>query len=332
MDAVKFAFETTLVGLLALPWLALLLNFFLTRSQIRHLAETHVLSTLRDPTVMSIVIITAAYFMGSAILPIATQLLDDQDMPIRKISEIRADINELHLSWFDAKSSWSGSSTPLEAAATRFRLACNTEGVTAGTWWRPSDKVKTCWQSATDLFLMQQQLVLEEGAGRIDRISRLYEQVIVLRGAVLNTFLFASLSWFAYFSASTHHSLRALKAFVMRPSEARSSKRPVRSSGFELFHLFMGLALVSLLLFVSVEIGVPDIFSHTVTDPPIMESVLFVLALIGLWGLAKGVEGGAYPFVTLMFSLALMFLAFGAWQWTEVLYTENIIAAFFARG
>jgi hypothetical protein len=93
----------------------------------------------------------------------------------------------------------------------------------------------------------------------------------------------------------------------------------------------MLLGVFGLLMYVSIALGKPDVLHHEVTDPPIMESVLFVLGVIGLAAYLKGVEKGSHPLIGLFFSLALMFLAYGAWQWTEVLYTETVIASMFAQ-
>jgi hypothetical protein len=336
MDALKFAFETTIVGLLALPWLASMLTFFLSRSQITKLPEDKLLSMLFEPTALSIVVVTLAYFMGSAVLPVSTQLLDDQDMPIRKIREIRADLNDAHFAWFGVDSSLNASNTSLSKAVDQFSKECHepTPGssrLTSPKWWRPSQDVQTCWQRAKDLFLIQEQLVLREGTERTDRIGRLHEQVIVLRGAVLNFFIFVSLCWFAYFSPEPHESIRAAGAYMAMLFKSLVSIRAFRSHWLMLFKALMCLSLVGLLMFVSIRLGKPDVFHHDITDPPIMESVLFVLGLIGIWAFLKGVEKGSHPFIALLFSFALMLLAYGAWQWTEVLYTENVIAAFFAR-
>jgi hypothetical protein len=241
-------------------------------------------------------------------------------------------MNKKHLGWFDAKSTPKGPATPLSSAVTRFLDTCNPEDLTDGTGWRPTDDMLACWRSANDLFSLQQQLVLGVGAGQIDRVGRLYEQVIVLRGAVLNSFLFVSLSWFAYFSSTTPRSVRALTAFAMKSFGARPPHRPVWPSRLELLQFAMGFALAGALIFLAFKLGWSDITTHDVTDPPIMESVLLALGLIGLWGLVRGVEGGSYPVVTLILAFALMLLAFGAWQWTEVLYTDSVIAAFFAKG
>jgi hypothetical protein len=349
MEALKFAFETTIVGLLALPWLALTLTFFLSRSQIqitKPKQEDNLLSKLFEPTGLSIAVLTLAYFMGSAILPISTQLLDDQDMPIRKIREIRADLDDAHIGWFGAESSLNAGNTPLSYAVAQFRKFCQEptpvssqpeqalpleKRLISHKWWRSTDYQWKCWEKATDLFLIQQQLVLQERTEMSDRISRLYEQVIVLRGAVLNAFIFVSLSWFAYFSHEPHESIRAAGSHLVMLFGATISLRAFRSHWLPLFKALMLLGLVGLLMFVSITVGKPDVFGHDVRDPPIMESVLFVLGLIGIWAFFKGVEKGSHPLIVLLFSFALMLLAYGAWQWTEVLYTESVIAGFFAR-
>lgn len=335
MDAIKFAFETTIVGLLALPWLALLLMIFLPKSRVTRVQHDTLFSRLFEPAVLSIVIFTVAYFMGSAVLPVSTQLLDDPDMPIRKIREIRADLNDAHFSWF-LNSSLNRLNTTVSYAVREFTSQCHennggAQHITSPKWrlWRSSRDDQSCWQRANDLFLIQEQLVLQQGTDKTERISRLHEQVMVLRGAVLNVFIFTSLCWFAYFSPHRQESVHSGTAHVITLFKAVTSFRAFQSHRRVLFKAVMWLCFFSLLLYVSIALGKPDLLHHDITDPPIMESVLFVLAGIGVFALLNGVEKHSHLVVALLFGFGLMLLAYGAWQWTEVLYTEETIAAFF---
>jgi hypothetical protein len=84
------------------------------------------------------------------------------------------------------------------------------------------------------------------------------------------------------------------------------------------------------LLWVGYHFGKLDYHLHHADDPPIMESVLVVSGFTGLATLWKGVVVRSYLPV-LVFSALMTALAFGAWWWTEFLYSRDLIGAFAAR-
>ena len=93
----------------------------------------------------------------------------------------------------------------------------------------------------------------------------------------------------------------------------------------------LGTILVSGgLIFVAAYLGKIDLLHHDVTDPPIMECGLLFLGLTGLFTVWKGVTKRPYTFAALVFGLIFTALASGAWAWTEVLYSQNVMAAFFS--
>jgi len=309
MDAFKFAFETTIVGLLALPWLALLISIFLQPFHANKLGQDGLLSKILEPTPLSILTFALAYFLGSAVSPLATQLLDDQDLPTLKIREIRADLYLWYFDWLSADRSLKGPDAALSLAAAdllKYLPAPNREDTVRKSPPRS-------WAHADTLFLLQEQVVLREGTDKTERISRLHEQVIVLRGAVFNGFVFAVLCCFAWLARPRGEPLGTLLA------------------GPKIVFKTLGTILVSGgLIFVAVYLGKIDLLHHDVTDPPIMECGLLFLGLTGLFTIWKGVTKRPYTFAALVFGLIFTALASGAWAWTEVLYSQNVMAAYFS--
>src|SRR5947209_5898693 len=84
MEAFKFAFETVIIGLLALPWLAVLIDLarpgLLTNHSERGIGKflSYVPKEGRTP-IISVVAFAAAYLLGSAILPVSGEFLNDED-------------------------------------------------------------------------------------------------------------------------------------------------------------------------------------------------------------------------------------------------------------
>lgn len=308
MDAFKFAFETTIVGLLALPWLALMISILLPPFQVKKLEDDKLLSKILEPAALSILVLALAYFLGSAVSPVATQLLDDPDMPTTKIRQIRADLYLGFLDWFKADPSLNTSSTPISLAAVDL-LKCLPPPVEGAARRSPHK----CWESSENLFLLQESAVLKAGTDKTERISRLHEQVIVLRGAVFNGFVFVVLCCFACFSRQRGEPIRVMW-----------------SNPIMLLGTLLTIALAGVLISVAAFLGTLDLSKHDITDPPIMESVLLFLGAIGFFTLLQGVAKRPYIPVALVFGLIITALAYGAWAWTEVLYDTNVIGAFFS--
>ena len=179
MDAFKFAFETTIVGLLTLPWLAMLVLLFLPGAGQSMKTSSAPFAKLLEPAALGVTIVTLAYFMGSAVTPVATQLLDDPDMPMLKIRQIRASA----LGWWltDSSSLIPGSLLFVKMCQPFGSDICNKEKQNLRSLMDACDV--QCTQAANGQFLFQEQTILRDGTDKTERLSRLHEQVIVLRGA-----------------------------------------------------------------------------------------------------------------------------------------------------
>jgi len=82
MDVFKLAFETIVVGLLAFVWLGVA-TYLLSSDFLTDLLSRRVPAFAKDnQTLLSVAVLTVAYCLGSAILPIASQLLNDEHWPL----------------------------------------------------------------------------------------------------------------------------------------------------------------------------------------------------------------------------------------------------------
>lgn len=88
MDLFKLAFETTLVGILAFLWIGLA-AYLLFPDFVRRLKGK--LPAYENQTILGVATLTAAYCLGSAILPIANQLVNDEHWPLTE-SAIRCQV------------------------------------------------------------------------------------------------------------------------------------------------------------------------------------------------------------------------------------------------
>jgi hypothetical protein len=79
---VKFAFETVVVGLLALPWLLVLFHLLLSFFGINLLNRTYnyLKSGLEASTLLGTVLLALAYFIGSSLFPLADSFFNEHGL------------------------------------------------------------------------------------------------------------------------------------------------------------------------------------------------------------------------------------------------------------
>ncbi len=80
MDVFKLAFETMIVGLLAFLWLGVAIDLVLPTFFARIVPAAAVIE--KNQTLISIGVLSLAYCVGSAILPISSQLVNDEHWPL----------------------------------------------------------------------------------------------------------------------------------------------------------------------------------------------------------------------------------------------------------
>jgi len=84
MDVFKLAFETTVVGLLTICWLGvatyLLFPDFTFDAAAKNLPDL----LQKNPAALGIGALTLAYCLGSAVIPVADQLLNDEHWPLNE--------------------------------------------------------------------------------------------------------------------------------------------------------------------------------------------------------------------------------------------------------
>jgi hypothetical protein len=95
MDVFKLAFETIVVGLLAFVWLGVA-TYLLSPDFLTDLLSRRLPVFAKDnSTLLSVALLTLAYCLGSAILPIANQLVNDEHWPLSE-SAVRCQVFMQH--------------------------------------------------------------------------------------------------------------------------------------------------------------------------------------------------------------------------------------------
>src|SRR6266446_4051919 len=90
MEALRIAFDTIIVGALALPWLAIIVRVLFPGFSTRKPEETIKLLTVvpehTREAVASVLLVAVAYFVGSAVTRVADDFFDDAEIPILRPS------------------------------------------------------------------------------------------------------------------------------------------------------------------------------------------------------------------------------------------------------
>ncbi len=243
MDVFKFAFETLIVGLLALPWLLILIDLIAPGSLTNgHENGSALLSSvpesIRQP-VGSVLLFAVIYLVGSAVSPLARDTLDDDDLSIfgRKPpteSGIRQEIYCEHRTWLPGTGQWLPQDRSYRAPL------CSDQDPAA----------------STEVFRAQEAAILLEGDLQSQRTRQLHEQIVVLQGAVFSCLLCSLLCVLGWGAAKW-------------PRSIRSGIAPVLILGFSAYSFYQHITRS------------PQGFRFD--DPPLMEFVLGLTGLVGAW-------------------------------------------------
>jgi hypothetical protein len=327
MEVLKLAFDTLIVGALALPWLALLVRNLVpeTKDTEAQLVPLSALPKHTKEAVLSVVILALGYFLGSAVCRISDDFFGDkelsQTMPTEPSIREAVYYHEycyVHPNVIESK----GLPKPKNDIAEDHAKFCPTQDrkhadpKNADVWW--SDAV-------IEFFRLQEGKVLLQGEDKTPRLRELHGQIVILRGAALNGIVLSSLFLFGFCGSFRRRSEDARQAAMaaqvggtaMTDSIARASDSRWWKTGLTY------AAAVALIAY-----GGYCSWNHfqreAYHDPPLAEGVMILLGIAGLlarapvesrWRYARGCG----------LSSALTLVAYGAWWWTEVIYSQIVI-------
>lgn len=302
MDAFKLAFETTIVGIAAFLWLGIAIDLiaptFLARM------KTSLNGT--NEKLVGVVLLAAAYGLGSAILPISAQLVNDEHWPLPE-DAIRCRVaveeeRQLNLVKY--------TSLPNHAVAQTYSKAC-----ACSLWDRlpavryvkgkinPESEDEIRRKRVLAEFDVLESRALGQGANREELFRQLRERMIVLRGAVFSGFILFLICLFGCIA-------------------------PRRSQPLNRWRTLVGIMLASSFAIFVIYNGLEDIRSPNIFDIPILEAVLGVVSVFGGILAIRGVKHR--PYLRVQFLLVIFCgaaLSYGGWMWSEILYDQQVITS-----
>lgn len=320
MEAFKFAFETIVIGFLALPWLLIMLD--LTRADPLTLRSIGGLVKAipgdSGSTLLGVTMFTACYLLGSAISPVASEFLNDEDwighvLPTEQQTQTRAYFTRM--SWPE-REKWAESVGTAHCNALTLAAAessnlipseCGTRGLLRN-------------------FEMEESSLQLKGTDKTEHINRLRERLSILRGATFNAFVFLLLMIFALCSR-----WRARLQLYKEKLQEETTALPVSHLSRQLLssgrRVSGWLALLPPLLIVvfALRYGFEDLINNDITDMPVMEAVLLFLGAFGLYLAARPLAPRVYVNLwSCSFALFFTVLIYGGYACTEVNYDSEV--------
>jgi hypothetical protein len=273
VDALKLAFDMTIVGALSLPWVALGLYLFVGSQQGR---IANVWTVFKEnqahvpPAVAAVALFAAAYFMGAAVSRVSGDFFDDEDLKV-----------------------------PVTESGIRARVYCKArmdnvlEIPPPFTGQSFDERCQAIEERANDtkandqaelIFKLQESALLMQGGDRLDRLNQLHAQIMVLRGAAFNGMIMCALCLFGMCANQ-----RATNRLVWIIPMA-----------------FLALGATALGSHIVNNHGKLD-------DPPFMECALLGLGVVAVSAVWKGVPRRPYANYLLLSLMLSGFAYFGWW-------------------
>ena len=327
MDVFKLAFETIIVGLLALPWLGVATHLLFPDFQLDSIRQKFPDFVKNNPTAIGLGLLILAYCLGSAILPIANQLVNDEHWPLPE-NAIRCLVFKQQQNRFRKISqefkSFDSTALPKEKGLLPHQLEpqhCSSWGqaigkdhigdrvvgillVLAGFPKDLEEPDKSHKDEILTFFEQEESTVLNQLSDKTEQLRQLRERIVVLRGAVFSGLVLLLICLFAFFARV--------------PGYPSNWKRP--RCGYVLAGWFTAFGLIN---------GTRDLLNHDIFDIPVLESVMLVVTIFGLNVVRRGVTSQLFRTKRCAL-LALFFtgLTYGGWIWSEVIYDKQVISTF----
>jgi hypothetical protein len=306
VEALKLAFDTIIVGALALPWLAMGIYLFLGSQDGR---MAHFGAVFREnqaqvpPAVAAVFLFAAAYFFGAAVSRVSGDFFNDEDLSVPVTENgIRARVycNASGLNLLDLRFP-TKEDAPFPVTAQSFEESCKMmdakgppEPCTANAPCRSAN------QLAERIFQLQESALLMQGGDRLERLNQLHAQIMVLRGAAFNGIIMCAFCLFG----------------MCANQRARNR-------------------IVWIIPIVFLVVGAMTLWRHyrlhwSLDDPPFMECAFLSLGLVAVSAVWKGVPLRPYATYFLL-SMAVSGVACFGWWWSEVLYDQQVLQSFYVQ-
>jgi hypothetical protein len=356
MGALTIAFDTTIVGALALPWVVLMVHLFFFRGERGIVVLLRWVRRQNQPAVAGVLLFAITYSLGSAISRIAQDFFNDDDLHVQFPTDppllLRVGVNEERIltsvycqntdllyvaggSHAGTESQVAGNSAddgadPLTHEIRAFKRGTSPQDFLCKqtlSWvvrYKFDAADNWLYKTATSIFGLQENALMEKGADYTVRLRQLHDQVMVLRGAGFNGVVGFSLCLFAWGAQVRRENPRSKLLWVLAALPG----------------IYLALTVLALM---------HHFFERGIVEPPYMEYTLLLLGLGGGWvvwkrpGQAAETDsrkktGAKYSWPkeawrrSVVVSGILTAAAIFGWWSTEVFYAEQVIYSYNSQG
>jgi hypothetical protein len=333
MGALTIAFDIILVGVLALPWVVLLIHLFCFEGENRVGSFLAWLKKQQQPAAVGVILFAMAYTLGSAVSRVAQDFFNDSDLRLQvgglllheSVTEGRI-LTRVYCGRDDNHLLLAGTGNPALAEKIKDfqdqKSLCSLP-LAGLTFYRYEEKDDEFIETVADIFGLQEDALMVKGGDYTVRLRQLHDQVMVLRGAAFNGVIGLFLCLFALGAALRREKPRSWLSLVLVPV-------PV---------LLFAVALIA---------AVNHFEEHLPADPPYMEFTLLFLSLAGAWLIwrrpsprtreqarAKEADSGTkcswqreHWAGLVVLSAILTAATFLGWWSTEVLYGKQVVYSY----
>lgn len=294
MDVFKLAFETTIVGLLAFLWIGVAV-YLLFPNLLASVPLDRVSGYAKDnQSLLGVVALALAYCLGSAILPIFSQLVNDEHWPFPEY--------KIRCQAFVAEQK--GLEQIGYTALPRQLKLQNLQPRKCSKYSEekyPGDAYKTVTILA--LFDQQERIILSQTSENTERLKQLHERIVVLRGAVFSgcvLFLICLFAYMARVNGQSWHWKRTLWGILL-------------AAVFAVYVLYNGFR---------------DLWNNNIFDVPVLEGVLGAVVLLGAFLVLRGVKTLLFRRERSLLVVAFFAaLASAGWLASEIIYDQQVISS-----
>src|ERR1035438_2020906 len=356
MEWLKFAFDTLIIGALALPWLWLFMRMFFQRATSKQddlkFPLLSLLSEQTRQTVAAVLIIALGYFLGSAVSRISSDFFDDEEILQRGMPTQTSIQQGVYLhEYCDTHSVLEATQLPMglpQLPGGRVAFCEEEKLDLLHSLAHPSsgDPARVP-RLVTEFFSLQESKMLLEGEEKLGRLREFHDQIEILRGATLNGAILFTLSWFglcALYRAGIDNAESDGK-ILSGKLRAGKLKIPLKFATYvpAVACLLLGLWEMTQHfahqheLSGTVSVANPAIGKSAPTpnpyeghrDPPLAEAVMVLLGVGGLCLRISLADDSPRLFRNIcLIAAVLTLIGYGSWWWTEVLYDQQVIHSF----
>jgi hypothetical protein len=307
MDVFKLAFETTIVGVLSFLWIGIAIDLLLPSLLSRMLAAVNE----KNQTLLGVGALSLAYCLGSAILPISGQLVNDEHWPlpedaIRCWVSLEQDKEMAQVSYTGLPKQYLSLGDLSDCRCTlwdRYLPADPKTGRRSLEFHHSRDRAEDLAkkQKILSIFQLHETQVLNQGLDKTERIRQLHERIVVLRGAVFHGYILLLIGLFG----------------CIAPVHGQPYSRKRKMWGTLLALAFTVFALYN---------GMEDLLNPFIYDMPVLEALLGAVTIFGGILVFHGVENRSI--LSWKFLLVVLFfsaLSYGGWMWSEIIYDQQVL-------